>query len=398
MELQQQEAMDRLGAKILALANGAGAPAPGLPAAPVAAEDLLDALERNLNRILESSRSLKEKVQRVKEPAEKVKRLLDRPKAVAVALKSLSGDLATLSNLLQIAKVIRVVRPVADRVRGQVDRLKRLVDGAEGKALVIDRQVQPFREALDKLIRTLDQFVQRLDDLSARADRVRTSLRTTRACMAALPAGPVRDHGFALLNSFARALNMPLSLLADSVAGADAQTAALIADLQALERLLEQVRSGVLDGIASVRGVFGPLLGPLQEIAKVLDYRIDLEIFSFSLRQILEGLSLPWPFSYLEEAFWELANNILDPILRALHLDISLPGIPALDLVGQIHLDYPHLLDLERAVQGVAGYFPLTQDLLDRFKVDCPPAADALSFTDQLLADLSHAKPKLTMT
>ena len=396
MEPQQQEAMDRLGAKILALASDADVS--GLPEGPLAAPDPLDALESNLSRLVESSRSLKEKVQRVKEPAEKVKRLLDRPKAVAEALKSLSGDLATLSNLLQIAKVVRVIRPVADRVRGQVDRLKRLVDGAEGKALAIDRQVQPFREALDKLIRTLEQFVQRLDELGGRAERVRTSLRTTRACMAALPAGPARDHGFELLNSFARALNMPLSHLADSVAGADAQTTALTADLQALERLLEQVRSGVLDGIASVRGVFGPLLGPLREISTVLDYRINLRIFSFTLRQILEGLSLPWPFSYLEDAFWEVANSILDPILRALHLDISLPEIPALDLVGQINLDFPPLLDLERAVRGLTDFFPFTQDLLDRFKVDCPPAPGALSFTDQLLADLARAEPKLTMS
>jgi hypothetical protein len=395
MEPQLQEAMDRLSARIRALANDAGAPGLALP--PVTAEDPLDGLDRNLTRLLERSRSLKEQVQRVKEPAEKVKRLLDRPKAVADALRSLSGDLATLSNLLQIAKVVRVIRPVADRVRGQVDRLKRLVNDAEGKALGIDRQVQPFRAAWDKLIGTLDQFVQRLDELSGRADRVRNSLRTTRACMSALPPGPVRDRGFALLNSFAVALNLPLSVLADSVGGADAQTTALIADLQALERLLEQVRGGVLDGIASVRGVFGPLLGPLQEIAKVLDYKINLEIFSFSLRQILEGLNLPWPLSYLEDAFWEAANQILDPILRALHLDISLPGIPALDLVGRIDLDVPHLLDLERAVQGLAGYFPMTKDLLDRFKVDCPPAPGAPSFADQLFADLSRAKPKLEM-
>ena len=49
-------------------------------------------------------------------------------------------------------------------------------------------------------------------------------------------------------------------------------------------------------------------------------------------------------------------------------------------------------------VQSLAGYFPTTQDLLDRFKVDCPPAPGAPSFTDQLLADLSRAKPRLTMT
>jgi hypothetical protein len=394
MEPQQQEAMDRLGAKILALASDAGVA--GLPQAPLATMDSLDVMDGYLDRLRESSRSLKEKVQRVKAGAERAKRLLDRPKAVADALKSLSGDLATLSNLLQIAKVIRVVRPLADRVRGQVDRLRRLVDDAEGKALGLDRRVQPFREALDKLIRALDQLVQRLDQLGGHVDSFRTKLRSTRACMEALPAGPVRDRGFALLNDFARSVNMPLGFLADSVAGADAQTTALIADLQTLERLLEQVRSGVLEGIASVRGVFGPLLDPLKEVAKVLDYKIDIKIFSFSLREILEGLSLPWPFSYLEDAFWELANSILEPILRTLHLDISLPGIPALDLVGQINLDVPHLLDLERAVQNLEGLFPLVQGLVDRFKVDCPPAAGAPFFTDQLLAELAGAKPKLT--
>jgi hypothetical protein len=56
------------------------------------------------------------------------------------------------------------------------------------------------------------------------------------------------------------------------------------------------------------------------------------------------------------------------------------------------------MLDLEMAIQNLAGYFPLIQDSLDRFKVDCPAAAGALTFTDELLADLVRAKPKVTMT
>jgi prefoldin subunit 5 len=384
--LAQQETLDQIGARLLALA------ATDAPPHPLSA--VSDDLDRNLGTVIQKAQSLKGNVQQLKGRIDRVTALLNRPKEVADALRSLSGDLGTLSTLLRVVQVVRVIRPAADVLRRQVDLLKQPVDSAERTASALERNVAPLRDRLRQLSQAMDDFLRRLDQVITHTTTARNRIAGVKRCMTSLPPGPARDQGMRLLDDFARTVNPPVEALIQALEVADGAVGAVNRELSTLEDQLNQLKSLILDSIASVRNVFNPILGPLRSLQSALDYRIDIKIFSFSVRDILEGLSLPWPFSYLEEAFWEAANAILQPILRTLHLDITLPSIPGLDLLSRIRFDLPAVPQLEEARAKVQGLADNAGRLLDRFNVECPPKSQTL-FSESLLAELGAAEMTL---
>ncbi|HXU33001.1 MAG TPA: hypothetical protein VN851_20740 [Thermoanaerobaculia bacterium] len=388
----QQETLDQIGTRLLGLAIPEDAQK-GFAAASLAGP--ADDLDRNLGEVIQRAQSLKANVQPLKGRIDRVIALLDRPKQVASSLRTLSGELGTLATLLQVAQVVRVIRPAADMLRRQIDILKRPVDFAEGKAAALERGVAPLRDRLRQLSQAMEDFLRRLDQVIAKTTDARNKISSVKRCIAALPAGPVRDRGLQLLDDFARTTNPILEAVVQSLGIAESATSAVNRELSILDDQLEQLKRTILDSIDSVRSIFGPLLGPLDSLRSALDYRINLEIFSFSLRDILNGLSLPWPFSYLEEKFWDLANSILQPILRTLHLDITLPSIPGLDLLDRIRLDLPAIPQLEQARARVQGAADNASQFLDRFDVTCPPKSTAVPFSESLLAALDQVQPTL---
>jgi prefoldin subunit 5 len=386
MLAKTEQVLEGIGHRLMALMPGKG---------KLAAASPIDDVDGNLALLSQRAESLRAKARALKARIDSLLAQLNRPKEVADGLRSLSGDLGTLSTLLRVVSVVRIIRPAADMLRRQVDILKAPVDAAEGKAQGVVRALEPLRAALGKLSKTIGDLVTRLDQVIAQSGKAREKVRTVRSCMQALPAGPVRDRGFQLLDDFARTANPVLRTAADALQAADSAAGAVEREMAMLEGQLEELRRTVLGGIQAVRSVFGPVLGPLRDLQSALDYRIDLGLFSFSLRQILDGISLPWPFSYLEEQFWNIANGILQPILRALHLDISLPSIPGLDLLDRIRPDLPSIHALEPAIDGATRLAGNAQNLVDRFDVHCPPKAEQVLFSERLLADLAEVEPQL---
>lgn len=351
-------------------------------------------LNDDLVRLLDRGRSLRGNVQELRTRIDRVIQALDQPKRIADSLSGLSSDLGALSGLLQIARVVRVVRPLTDRLRSSALQLKGRVDAAERRARDLDRRVASTRDRLRKLSQEMKAFLDRLDDVLGHVEESRQAILSVRGCMENLPEGPVRERGFVLLDDFAAIVQPSVAAVSDGLGAADSQVAAINGSLRSIEDQIGQAAQRILDGVRSVRGAFGPVLGPLRELVRVLDRKIDIRIWCFSIRQILEGISLPWPFSFVEELFWKAANAILDPILRSLRLDISLPNLPGLDLLDGIRLEVPGQEELARLVADIRQQAENLRNLADRFNVECPPREDASRFSESLLVELATAEPR----
>ena len=83
-------------------------------------------------------------------------------------------------------------------------------------------------------------------------------------------------------------LNKNMTEVNDAIKKSKAQFRQIIAQLNKLKQILRE--------IASLRKVINPIMGPLKALLRALNQKINLRMFSFSIRQILDGLKLPWPF------------------------------------------------------------------------------------------------------
>lgn len=92
----------------------------------------------------------------------------------------------------------------------------------------------------------------------------------------------------------------------------------------------------------------------------------------------------------------EPANKILNPILKALKLDVKLPGIPGLNLLGRINFDhFDKMPDFAGMLDDLAGLFRNLNEPLKLFKVGCPPRKSAPTTSEVLASALKEARPKL---
>ena len=352
----------------------------------------IDQLDHDLTTLVNRGGSLRDNVKQLRSRIDGVVRALDQPKRIADGLRSLSSDLGSLSSLLLVARVVRVIRPVTDRLRSSANALKSRVDAAERKARDLDRRVAPTREKLRKLSQDMKAFLERLEQFLEYSEGARQKISAVRECMENLPQGPARERGFELLDEFALIVQPSVQEVSRGLATADGQVGAVNGALRSIEDRLNQAADRILGGIRSVRDAFGPVLGPLRELARALDRKIDIRIWCFTIRQILDGIRLPPPFRWVEDLFWKAANAILDPILRALRLDISLPNVPGLDLLDGIRLDIPGIEELERLVAEVRQLADNLRNLVDRFDVECPPKEQSVGFSVVLLDELADAE------
>jgi len=354
----------------------------------------IDDLETNLARTPIIARKLKVECQAFKKVIDDAVNALNKPKEIDDKLKSLSSDLGALHSGLTVAKVVRPIRLVAGRLQSSVKSVKRSVDKAEAKAKALDEKAKPIREKLKALSKQVGQFVKELDKLITQSTAALAKIKKVHGCVNSLQ-NPLRTLGLAQLNDFARVSNPPvvqlnknMTQVNDAIKKSKAQIRQIIAQLNKLKQILRE--------IASLRKVINPIMAPLKALLRALNQKINLRMFSFSIRQILDGLKLPWPFSYLEKLFWSTANRILNPILKALKLDVKLPGIPGLNLLGKINLDaFDKMPDFAGMLDDLAGSFRNLSELLKLFKVSCPPRKSAPTTSEALASALKGARPKL---
>jgi uncharacterized coiled-coil DUF342 family protein len=354
----------------------------------------IDDLETNLARTPIEARKLKTECQAFKKVIDDAVNALNKPKEVDDKLKSLSSDLGALSTGLTVAKVVRPIRLVAGRLQTSVKSIRKSVDKWEAKAKALEEKAKPIRQELQALSKRIDQFIKELDKLISQSSSALEKIRKVHGCVNSLQ-DPLRKLGLAQLNDFARVSNQPVVVLNtnmtrvnDAIKKSRAQIRQIVAQLNKLKQILKE--------IASLRKVIDPIMGPLKKLLRALNQKINLKMFSFSIRQILDGLKLPWPFSYLEKAFWSTANRILDPILKALKLDVKLPGIPGLNLLGKINFDpFEKMPDFSGMLDDLTGLFGNLNELMKLFKVTCPPRQSAPTTSEALTSALKGARPKL---
>ncbi len=353
----------------------------------------IDDLEKNLARTPVVAKKLKTDCQAFKKAIDDAVDALNKPKEVDDKLKSLSKDLGALSSGITIAKVVRPIRLVAGRLQTSVKATKRQVDKAEAKAKALDEKAKPIREELKGLSKRIGQFIRKLDQVINQSTAALTKIKKVHGCVKSLQQ-PLRRVGMAQLNDFTRVTNQPVVVLNtkigqanDAIKKSKAQLRQIVAQLNKLKQILRE--------IASLRKVINPIMAPLKSLLRALNQKINLKVFSFSIRQILDGLKLPWPFSYLEEAFWKAANSILNPILKALKLDVKLPGIPGLNLLGKINFDpFEKMPDFSGMFDDLTGLFGNLNELLKLFNVSCPPKKSAPKTSEVLTVALKGARPR----
>lgn len=319
-----------------------------------------DKLKSDLNKLETDSSELEDKVKAVDDDLVFVHDKLSISETLHDRLSTLDSSLKLASELLGVVRIIPPISAAASNTKRVIDLFREPVSKAKKVSGDVDKRVKPIRDKVGRV----EQEVAKLDDelisIISKEQSLIQSVNHAQICIASLPSGTVKTESSGALEAISTQATPPVDL------ALQAQHAVLEAATMA-ENKINQVKKDVqalveIDAsIDRVMNVLNPLIDQLTAIKRAFNKMIRVPYggfpkmckkkvwpgittyypcgwhttyISFSIQQILDGVTgvVKPVMDLLDKAM----NAVLNPLLKALNLNIKLPEIPGLDQLEDI--------------------------------------------------------------
>jgi hypothetical protein len=317
-------------------------------------------LKSDLSMLEADTSELEEKVNGVDNNLIYVHDKLAIPETLHDRLSTLDSNLKLASDLLGIMRIIPPISAAASNTKKVIDLFREPVSNAKKVSGDIDKRVKPVRTKVHQVEQQVAKLDTELKSVIAKEQGLIQSANHAQVCIMSLPSGAVKTDSTVALET--------LSGEADPAVVKIQQAQHSVLEVaNAAENKIDQVKmhlQSLLEidaAIDRVMKVLGPLISQLQAIKKAFSKMIRVPYgafpkmctkktftgikvrypcgwypvyFSFSIQQILDGVA--GVIKPVMELLDKAMNAVLNPLLKALNLNLKLPGIPGLDKLQKI--------------------------------------------------------------
>ena len=314
-----------------------------------------DKLKSDLVKLETDSSALEKKVKAVDDDLIYIHEKLAIPETLHDRLSTLDSNLKLASDLLGVMRIIPPISTAASNTKRVIDLFREPVSKAKKVSGNIDKRVKPLRTKVHEVEQEVARLDAELQSVIENEQALIQSVNHAQVCIVSLPSGAVKSESTASLEALSQKADPPV------VKTQQAQHVVLEA-ANTVEGKINQVKKNIKslleidDAIDRVMEVLDPLIRQLQAVKKAFNKIIRVPYgglpkmctkkvwpgvkvhypcgwypayFSFSIQQILDGVSgvIKPVMDLLDKAMYA----VLNPLLKALNLNIKLPGIPGLE-------------------------------------------------------------------
>lgn len=276
-------------------------------------------------------------------------------KKINTSLSDLNTALGEAVELLEVVSIIPEIGAEASEIKNVFSTFKVPVSDALSASNKLESIVGPIRTKIEQIEPKVKKVDSVLLTTMNEENKLIAALGGATHCINSLPSGEIKQGLVNQLNAMSEQID-PIVLDFDKV-----QTTILNAINEAEGKLksvlnLASTLSSISAHIDAVFNVLNPFISALKSVKNALSHTIRVPYggypkfckkwgvpypcgwhtvyFSFSVEEIIKGgLSVLGPvMDLLNKAM----QAFLNPILKALHLNIKLPNIPGLDKIQQL--------------------------------------------------------------
>lgn len=275
------------------------------------------------------------------------------------SLHKLDTALSTASTLLEIVSIIPEIGTEASELKRTIDTFHEPVKGAVTASDKVEKVVKPVRTKIEQLEPKVKKCDELLLETMNTENKMIDILGSAQHCINTLPDSSVKTD-------LAQKMDAASETFDPAVLTFDKAQVTILNGIEAAKKDVDKLKdwaSGLVSlnaQIQSVMNVLSPLINSLQAIAnafkqvvrvpyggypkicykKVLFAKVPYPCgwhtvyFSFSIDQILHGIT--GVLSPVMDLLNKAMDAILNPLLKALNLNITLPQIPGLSILSDI--------------------------------------------------------------
>lgn len=310
-------------------------------------------------------------------------------KDVNDSLHTLDDALTTTSRLLGIVKIIPSISESASTLKKSIDSYHVPVSKAVKASDDLEKVVKPVRDKIEEYEPKIAKADNVLLGTMNTENSVVDIIGSAQHCINSLPDSSLKSQLDGELDGCASELD-PVVLRFDKI------QITLLKAIEDAKSRADQIESWINNlltlksDIKKVLDILSPLMDSLQVIADAFKQTIRVPYggypkickkwgvpyvcgwhtvyYSFTIQQIFDGINgvIQPVMDLLNDAMY----GILNPILKKLHLNISLPNIPGLDILETVENGLPDIFKgiadtLESLLSGLQAFDAFVQTLQD---------------------------------
>ncbi len=316
---------------------------------------------------------------RLKQTNDTVIQYLSYPQEISTDLNNLSSALSTASELLTVVSVVPEVGEAAAGFNEAITAMQEEITPAKEAAASLAAEVQPIVNALQKLDTPLSKGQQYASEVASNSQTFLNNFTAVTNCINALPDGSVKETAQNYLNQFSSKAQPEVDALNTGMTDVNNAINTVYDAINSIEQQLSPLQA-IDSAIDSVMSALNPVINMMS-----------------SLKNDLESIEIPIPLPYphmvsLYDIFSTLGDfidlamkpiqGLVDDLVNA--LGISLPSIPNLSYLLNLNIPMPNIPDFDSLINSVENFFNQLQNILNLFKLTCPPSDDQTDFITQL--------------
>lgn len=274
---------------------------------------------------------------------------LEISEQVNKALKNLNATLTSVQEMLATVSIVPEIEEEAESLKATLEAFQVPLEKALEVSNELEETLEPIRTGVDLLVAGLQTTDLLLVATMNAENGAISTFGKAQTCIQSQPDSPKKTSLQAQLEAASANLD-------PTVIRFDAAQTTLLAGFSIINSALAQIQSWtsalttLLAEINHVMSVLKPLVTPLKALKKGLSHVIRVPYlgypkfcekiipcgwhtvyFSFSVEHILKGVS--GVLKPVEDLLEKALGVFLKPLLKALHLNITLPAIDGLDVL-----------------------------------------------------------------
>ena len=307
---------------------------------------------------------------KLKDDLDEIIKVLTYPKTAYDDLTKLNDALSTASELLTFVEVIPEVGEAAASLKEAIATLQPEVKSALAAAKDLESLVKPLREALQKLDPILDDLISATSKIEEDSQKFLDTFNAVYKCVESLPDGSAKDTSEDYLNTFSKTAEPLVSALNTTMSDANSAISDFYDELNKIKDALDPL-GDIIDDIEDVLNALNPVISLLDKLKDALkDIKITIPIPYPHEYSLYDVFKLFGDFTkYIEEALKPI-QDLVDEVLKALDIDISIPGLS--DILD-IHITIPEIPDFSKYFDSITQELDALLAELAKFDLKCPP-------------------------
>lgn len=280
---------------------------------------------------------------------------LEISKTVNASLHRLDSSLTTTTQLLTVVSIIPQISTAASRLRTVITRFHPPIKKAVKESDAVEKIIRPIRDKIAKIEPRVEQADNALLEVMQTESQLLGALGGAYQCISTLPESTVRT-------TLEEQLETASGAMQPVVVKFDQAQVQFLKDVRTATRNVDKISSwarGLVNLNAEINRVLDtlqPLISTMRQISSALKKTIRVPYggwpkmckkwgipypcgwhttyFSFTVQQILDGVE--GVVGPVMDLLNKAVDAVLNPLLKALNLNLKLPEIPGLKVLTEL--------------------------------------------------------------